>query len=954
MSSLRISARYPPQSPGSRPTTAASSTRRLRARSGGPPPGTGTVREEKDDDADSVDDDPGMFSFLAPADEASSPTPDQQPVQHPPPSHASSNAYYVNRLDSQHSPAAAFALASIHQSTHEMLNDRQYTGQRSSLSAGMRRREASNDTEDSVNKEDYELKGDTREDWGDDAGSGWGIDATGMRLDGIEMKDRGFHLPTRSEDEKMIEEFDALNAREGNTYAGDYVDDEEDSPYPEVRASVSNYDDPDMPVLTFRAWFLGLFFASLVGGLNAFFMFRYPSPNITPILVQVVSFPFGKLFAWLLPENSWRTPYFFRRLGMSDRWSLNPGPFNIKEHTVIVIMTNAAASPAFALNFSVASAHFYGVNPGITFDFMLVFSTCMIGFGVAGLCRRFLVWPASLIWPQNLVLCTLLNTLHAEEDDDEPGSGVSRYAFFKWSAIGAFSWYFLPDNIVVNQLFGLSSGLGMSMITFDWSQISYIGNPLVVPWWAEVNIFVGFFFAFWVFSPILYYTNTWNSAYLPISSSDVYDRFGQVYDASRVVDNLTGRLNATAYHEYSPLYLPITFAAFYAIAFASATALITHTAIYHGKEIYDRIKNLRKEEEDIHLKLMKVYPEVPEWWYLLYLSVFIALSIVVVVVRALHLRSANRLLIFIFFSLQRWDTQTPVWAVIVALLLGAIYTLPGGFIFAMTSQEITLNLLVDLMGGYMLPGLPVANMMFKTFAVQPIGFALTFVQDLKLGHYMKVPPRATFVAQIAATLFSCVTQVGIKELLVKGFPDLCDPHQSSLLICPTATVLYSASVVWGLIGPRRQFGIGVMYNPILWAMAIGAILPFPFWFLSRRYPKHWVSQVNIPVLLTGATFMPPATGINYSSWITFGFIFQFWSRRRHFRWWSKYNFSLAAALDCGTVLSAIVIFCALQLPKQGAINVNWWGNNVFTDTADWAGTPYLVAPPEGFGPSTWI
>lgn len=38
---------------------------------------------------------------------------------------------------------------------------------------------------------------------------------------------------------------------------------EEDSPYPEVRASVSNIDDPDMPALTIRMWFIGLFLSSL-------------------------------------------------------------------------------------------------------------------------------------------------------------------------------------------------------------------------------------------------------------------------------------------------------------------------------------------------------------------------------------------------------------------------------------------------------------------------------------------------------------------------------------------------------------------------------------------------------------------------------------------------------------------------------------------------------------------
>lgn len=32
----------------------------------------------------------------------------------------------------------------------------------------------------------------------------------------------------------------------------------DDSPFPEVRASVSNIDDPEMPALTIRMWFVGL------------------------------------------------------------------------------------------------------------------------------------------------------------------------------------------------------------------------------------------------------------------------------------------------------------------------------------------------------------------------------------------------------------------------------------------------------------------------------------------------------------------------------------------------------------------------------------------------------------------------------------------------------------------------------------------------------------------------
>lgn len=43
---------------------------------------------------------------------------------------------------------------------------------------------------------------------------------------------------------------------------------EEDSPFPEVRASVSNIDDPDMPALTIRMWFVGLFLCLISGSVE--------------------------------------------------------------------------------------------------------------------------------------------------------------------------------------------------------------------------------------------------------------------------------------------------------------------------------------------------------------------------------------------------------------------------------------------------------------------------------------------------------------------------------------------------------------------------------------------------------------------------------------------------------------------------------------------------------------
>jgi hypothetical protein len=52
---------------------------------------------------------------------------------------------------------------------------------------------------------------------------------------------------------------------------------EDDSPYPEVRSAVANYDDDTMPVSTIRAWVLGICWAIVLPGVNQFFYMRYPS-----------------------------------------------------------------------------------------------------------------------------------------------------------------------------------------------------------------------------------------------------------------------------------------------------------------------------------------------------------------------------------------------------------------------------------------------------------------------------------------------------------------------------------------------------------------------------------------------------------------------------------------------------------------------------------------------------
>jgi len=65
-----------------------------------------------------------------------------------------------------------------------------------------------------------------------------------------------------------------------------------------------------------------------------------------------------------------------------------------------------------------------------------------------------------------------------------------------------------------------------------------------------------------------------------------------------------------------------------------------------------------------------------------------------------------------------------------------------------------------------------------------------------------------------------------------------------------------------------------MYHSILYWLLAGAVLPIITWGITRRYPKTFMRYLNVPVALTGAIYMPPATGINFSSWFLVGFIFR--------------------------------------------------------------------------------
>jgi hypothetical protein len=101
---------------------------------------------------------------------------------------------------------------------------------------------------------------------------------------------------------------------------------------------------------------------------------------------------------------------------------------------------------------------------------------------------------------------------------------------------------------------------------------------------------------------------------MPISTGTPIDRYGSPYNVTAVLNQTTpGVLDEAAYHAYSPVYISIAFMMTLTLAFALIPAVIVHTLLHHGAQIWRAIKRQTVEKADIHEKLMQSYPGVPQW-----------------------------------------------------------------------------------------------------------------------------------------------------------------------------------------------------------------------------------------------------------------------------------------------------------------------------------------------------
>ncbi|GFQ04754.1 oligopeptide transporter 4 [Phtheirospermum japonicum] len=697
-------------------------------------------------------------------------------------------------------------------------------------------------------------------------------------------------------------------------------EDELISPIEEVRLTVPNDDDPSLPVWTFRMWFLGIISCVLLSFLNTFFSYRTEPLVITMISVQVATLPLGRFMARVLPTAK------FKLIGPWE-FTLNPGPFNMKEHVLISIFANAGSAfgggSAYAVGIVDIIKAIYKRNISFMASWILVITTQVLGYGWAGILRKYVIEPAEMWWPSSLVQVSLFRALHEKDS-----SRNSRARFFVIALACSFSWYIFPGylfptlsnlsllclafpkSVRAQQIGSGMKGLGIFSFTFDWSVVaSFLQSPLISPFFAIVNVFVGYVGVVYVLIPVAYWgLNVYHAKTFPLFSSHLFNSQGGTYNVSAIVNDKF-EIDLPAYEKQGRINLSIFFSLSYGLNFAAVIATLTHVALFNGKEIYDRYRASHKGKPDIHTRLMKKYKDIPNWWF----HVMLVISLLVSLALCIFMKN---------------EVQLPWWGLLFAAGLALIFTLPISIITATTNQTPGLNVITEYIIGIIYPGRPIANVCFKTYGYISMSQAVSFLNDFKLGHYMKVPPRSMFIVQLVGTIIAGTINIAVAWYLLTSIHNICQDQllpPNSPWTCPNDRVFYDASVIWGLVGPKRIFGSLGNYSALNWCFLGGAVAPVFVWLLHKAFPaQKWIKLINVPVILGATAMMPPASTLNFNSWILVGTVFNFFVFRYRKSWWQRYNYVLSAALDAGLAFMGVVLYFCLGLEN---VSISWWGSN---------------------------
>ncbi|KAF8962606.1 OPT oligopeptide transporter [Flammula alnicola] len=685
---------------------------------------------------------------------------------------------------------------------------------------------------------------------------------------------------------------------------------------------ISTRDDPDLPVLTFRVLILGVGLSAFSSVLSTIYTFKPQNATVSQLFCLIIAYVLGVAMAALPRHGLWRY--------------INPGPFNIKEHTVIVIMASTAASVAVAMEVIAALDLFYNLRLNSAVAVFSIFSTQMLGYGLAGILRTFLVYPTYAFYPAYISVVNLLQSLHFD------GTLNAKRRKFFWIVFAAiFFWEWIPqyafplltaisvicmaDNgrhDFVRNLFGAGSsneGIGLLSFSTSWTLITQ-GTPLIWPLQTQINSFIGMGLGYIVLTAA-YYGNVFNGRDIPFMSTALFADDGSSYNQSAVLDS-NYKLNPDALETIGLPRYTTTYAISQLCYNLSLGAAFTYIGIWHWPELkaaFGGMRFLKRGHADIddpHYKEMQKYPEVPQWAYgvlfLASLGVGIGCS----------------------YAGPHGTVLIPAWSIIFFTILSTFIAIVLGFITATTGFNISVKYAIQIIAAFLHPGQPIPVMYANLFGNSTSFQTLLLLQDLKLGQYTKVPPRMTFAAQMGGSIIGSIFNFTMMKIIVNNNRDvLRDPIGTRVWSGWIIQQYNSASVAMGAFG-KELFSVGkpAGYWIIPFAIFIGLFTPLPFWLiwkLSRPESRlaRAMKYINVPVLTLYIGWLPYSVNGQWWSCFVIGIFSQWWLRTRRPVWFVKYNYLLSAALDGGSqVILFVLSFAVFGASGSAVAFPTWWGN----------------------------
>ncbi|KAK4113429.1 OPT superfamily oligopeptide transporter [Canariomyces notabilis] len=686
-------------------------------------------------------------------------------------------------------------------------------------------------------------------------------------------------------------------------------------------------DNPSLSPWTFRALFLGSGLAIFAAVLQTIYYFKPQAIYVSVVFLTVIAYILGEILAYI------------PRLGPVGRF-LNPFPFNSKEHAFIVVMASSGATTAVATEILAAQRLYYDMEPNTGAAIFLVISSQLLAYGIAGLLRSILVQPTKMLWPINLPVNSLMETLHRDRTETSRRVKVFLTIFLVMFCYEIIPEWIFPllqgvsifclvhqNSLVFTNLFGGSQGnegLGFLSVSFDWQYIAFLGSPLWVPLYTLTNSCIGYLLCIVLFMG-LYYGNVWESQNFPFMSQLLYD--GSSNSTNFVTYNLTQILtpehtiNSTAVEAAGVPHMTATYIAYLITTNMGITAALVHMLLWNYDDIKDgwsflaphnlkrvldpsfwRFWEARESQEDYkrrvladpdkdpHYKLMvqNGYREVQQWWYFGVLVVAFALGM---------------------GTLYGTNSTLPWWGFILANLFAAIFILFFGAQMGITGFQFNQQPILQMLAGYIHPGKPLANMYFTVFGFNGVQQGQWLLRDLKLAQLAHLSPRSTFCAQMLGTIIGAIFDYIMMQSIVDS--------QFEVLTS------IEGSNVWS--GQNVQ-----QYNTLALAWSMASDM----FSVGARYQKTKIrvfKYINLSIILMMQWYMGWLfVGVNSSilSYFAAGFFAQLYLRRYKPEWFVKWNYLTSAALDGGTqVLVFILSFAVFGGSGTAHSFPTWAGNN---------------------------